>query len=243
MFQFVRSVGILALSRECDGVPLQQIRLLRARADCIFEIGAGLPGIAALHFSYSGKEVSVRRGAIVVIKFDFGQLHVVNPIPLQDAITQSCPIRFVLLWSAWNRQLELVVAWRPCARVGFSPAEILHFRRGSVHRSRMNIFGRAVAGFDPGNERLGNRILRAAHPVFNLPILLRRPGNHNVHAVFQVEGIGRGKRRGRHERVRNQQHPDPNRDCHFAPNWRHYTQIVWHISRRADRSTCCDKSV
>src|SRR4029077_18272447 len=117
-------------------------------------------------------------------------------IPLHDPTTQGGPVRFMLFWSARNRQLQLVVSGSPSAPSSLSPAEVFDSWRGAVHRgSGMNTWGGAVTGFDLRHQVLGDRIFRASYPVFDLTIFFRRLVNHDVHAVLQVHSIG-GDRAG-----------------------------------------------
>ena len=106
VLQFVDRFFILALGGECDGVPLQQARLFRRRSQTAFEISAGCSGCAGLHFSDSRQEVSVGGGASVVVQLNFGELHLVDAVALQDAVAQGNPVRLVLPGSAWDGHLE-----------------------------------------------------------------------------------------------------------------------------------------
>ena len=48
----------------------------------------------------------------------------------------------------------------------------------------------AVVRSDSGDQCLRNCVLRASYPVFDLPIFFRRPGNDDVHAIFQIKSVG-----------------------------------------------------
>ena len=37
-----------------------------------------------------------------MVQLDFGQLHLVDAVSLQDAATQGSPVRFILPWSSGN---------------------------------------------------------------------------------------------------------------------------------------------
>ena len=82
VFQFVNRVIESTLRGQRDGVPLQQIRLFRRRPQTAFEIRTCLGGVAGLHFSHSGKEVSIRSRASVLIQLNFGQLHLIDAVSL-----------------------------------------------------------------------------------------------------------------------------------------------------------------
>ena len=74
-------------------------------------------------------------------------------------------------------------------------AEVLHSRRGAADLSGgVNACGRAVIRSDLYHQRLRNYVLRASYPVFDLSILFRRPGNDDVHAIFQVKDVSAADR-------------------------------------------------
>ena len=129
MLQFVNRFVILTLRGQRDGVPFQQVRLLRRRPQSTLEIGAGSCRVAALHFGHSGEEVSIRSSARVLVQFNFGQLYLIDAVTLEDPAAQSYPIRFVLFWSARNGHLQLVVPGVRCGWVRIPMAEVLYSRR------------------------------------------------------------------------------------------------------------------
>ena len=82
------------------------------------------------------------------------------------------------------------------ARGEISPCKVLDCWGSTDHRIRSHRTGahlRAAASLDFRDRAFRNAVFRAPHPVFDLPIFLLRLPNLDVHAIFQIDGVGAGK--------------------------------------------------